>query len=305
MPPKRIPKARSFPRTRHESSDEEDDELNELFRQAYEATTDSVSDLNKNFKELNCGKNNIDCEHIDTVQENNMILCSKCGLQLGSVDEDSIQKLDGYQFKKCQDKSIAKDLEEYNIHPDVIRLADKYYANVTNGVIKRGKLRLGIMFACVFQAYKDLGKPQTADKLQKTFGISRRNVSKGLTYFCLGLPNRSTVEYITARHFIPHVFEKLNLRMDIIDGCYELFNQIENKSSLLNRSNPQSVSKGVVFYYLRKLNNSMDLASYSQKVELSETTITRICNTIDSILTPSQSVSIIETNDTNDKKENS
>jgi transcription initiation factor TFIIIB Brf1 subunit/transcription initiation factor TFIIB len=287
MPPKRIPKARSYPRTRHESSDEDDEELNELFRQAYEAKTvvkeENSKDDNLKLISENSDKN---CSHKETVQEQNMILCNKCGLQLGSVDDEIEVKLDGYQFKKCQDKSIAKDLEEYNLHPDVIRLADKYYNSVTNGVIKRGKLRIGIMFACVFQAYKDLGKPQTADKLQKLFGITRKNVSKGLTYFCLGQPERSTVEYITARHFIPQVFEKLNIRMDIINGCYELFDQIENKSSLLNRSNPQSVSKAVVFYYLRKMNNNMDLTSYSEKVQLSETTINRICNTIDTILTP-------------------
>ena len=66
-----------------------------------------------------------------------------------------------------------------------------------------------------------------------------------------------------------------------------IFKQIENKSSLLNRSNPQSVSKGVVFYYLRKINSNFDLNSYSEKVNLSATTILRICNTIDTILTPS------------------
>ena len=64
----------------------------------------------------------------------------------------------------------------------------------------------------------------------------------------------------------------------------DLYRSIENKSSLLNRSNPQSVSKGVVYYYLRKLDSKFDLKKYSEEIQLSEITITRICNTIDNVL---------------------
>jgi hypothetical protein len=292
MPPKRIPKARSYPRARHESSSEdEDEELNELFRQAYASNESSnkksIIDKQNNTQNNKQSNDDLNCKHIETIKENNLILCINCGLQLSSVDEELDHKLDSIQFKKCPDKGIAKDLEIYNLHPDVIRIADRYYTSVTNGDIKRSNLRKGIMFACVFQAYKELGKPQTPDHLQKIFGITRKNVSKGLTYFCLGIPNRNTEHYITAEHFIPKVIDEiLNLKTELIEGCLELFKQIENKSSLLNRSNPQSVSKGVVFYYLRKINSNFDLNSYSEKVNLSATTILRICNTIDTILTP-------------------
>jgi len=288
MPPKRIPKARSYPRTRHDSSsEEEDEELNNLFQQAFvEAKHNTNNNLDLEINKKNTIKKIDKCNHSETEKENNILICSKCGIQLEDNNGDTTLKLDSIQFKKVPDKGIAKDLEIYNLHPDVIRLADKYYANVTNGDIKRSNLRKGIMFACVFQAYKELGKPQTPDHLQKVFGISRKNVSKGLTYFCLGLPNRNVEQYITAEHFIPKVFEKLNIKTELLEECLELFRLIENKSSLLNRSNPQSVSKGVVFYFLKKINNNFDLHSYSEKVDLSSTTITRICNTIDSILTP-------------------
>jgi hypothetical protein len=287
MPPKRVSKARSYPRTRHDSSsDEEDEELNDLFKQAFvEAKTNEPVKI-KNNLQSKIKENK--CNHTDCIKENNISICTQCGIQLDDDTNNNSVKLDSIQFKKIPDKGIAKDLEIYNLHPDVIRLADKYYASVTNGDIKRSNLRKGIMFACVFQAYKELGKPQTPDHLQKVFGISRKNVSKGLTYFCIGLPNRNVEQYITAEHFIPKVFEKLNIKTELLDDCLSLFKQIENKSSLLNRSNPQSVSKGIVFYFLKKLYNNIDIHSYSEKVELSSTTIIRICNTIDSILTPNQ-----------------
>ena len=50
-----------------------------------------------------------------------------------------------------------------------------------------------------------------SDFSRQVIDISRKNVSKGLTYFCLGQPNRNVEQYITARHFIPQVFEKLNI----------------------------------------------------------------------------------------------
>ena len=283
MPPKIIQKARSFPRARTEVSDDDDSELNELFKQAYE------SDLTK--KKTIVDNNVSDtCEHLDVIQESSFTLCSKCGLQLDQIDDDYDIKLDRIQFKKTHDKGISKDLEIYNLPLEIIRLADKYYTNVTNGDIKRSNLRKGIMFACVFQAYKALGQPQTPDYLQKVFGLTRKNISKGLTYFCLGSSDKSLEKEssisITAEHFIPKIFQKFNIKSEHIDNCLQLFKQVENKSSLLNRSNPQSVSKGIVFYYLRKLNININITSYSEEVDLSITTINRICNTIDSMLKP-------------------
>ena len=283
MPPKIIQKARSFPRSRNDVSDDDDDELNELFKQAYE------SDLT-NKKTIVDNKVLETCDHLDVIQEASFTLCSKCGLQLDQIEDDYDIKLDRIQFKKTHDKGISKDLEIYNLPLEIIRLADKYYTNVTNGDIKRSNLRKGIMFACVFQAYKDLGQPQTPDHLQKVFGLTRKNISKGLTYFCLGSSDKSLeIESsisITAEHFIPKIFQKFNIKSEHIDNCLQLFKQVENKSSLLNRSNPQSVSKGIVFYYLRKLNININITSYSEEVDLSITTINRICNTIDSILKP-------------------
>jgi len=79
MPPKRIPKARSYPRSRHDSSsEEEDEELNELFRQA---EIYSSNDTSNSIKKESNNKQNIDnnCNHNETIKENNLILCVNCG----------------------------------------------------------------------------------------------------------------------------------------------------------------------------------------------------------------------------------
>lgn len=289
MPPKRVIKSRSYPRVRDESSDE-DEELNELFRQAYAASKDEESSVSKHKKtpDEELIEELEKCKHIETVKNNNMILCLQCGHQMAELDDNSSSMQDSsrIQHRKVPDKGIVKDLEYYNFPSDVVHLADKFYNMVTNGDIKRSNLRKGIMFACVFYAYKELGKPQTPDHLRVIFDITRKNVSKGLTYFCLGCPKRNMDHYISAAHFIPQIFKQFDIKEEHIQQCLQLFQTIENKSSLLNRANPQSVSKGVVFYYLRKMNTDIDISAYSKEVCLSEVTINRICNTIDSILTP-------------------
>lgn len=288
MPPKRNIKSRSYPRIRDESSDD-DEELNELFRQAFAASKEEqTKDTNKKTAEDELIEELEKCKHTETVKNNSVILCLQCGNQIGDIDDHSTSMQDSarIQHRKVPDKGITKDLEYYNFPTDVVHLADKFYNMVTNGDIKRSNLRKGIMFACVFYAYKEMGKPQTPDHLREIFDITRKNVSKGLTYFCLGCPKRSMEHYISAAHFIPQIFKQFDIKEEHVQQCLQLFQTIENKSSLLNRANPQSVSKGVVFYYLRKMNTDIDTSAYSKEVCLSEVTINRICNTIDSILTP-------------------
>lgn len=189
------------------------------------------------------------------------------------------------QFRKIAEKGIRNDLLKLNIAPEVIEIADSYYEEVTKGEIKRSNLRKGIMFACVFQAYKDLNKHQTPDYLQKLFKITRRTMSKGLTYFYPRSTKRSGDNgYITAEHFIPRVMETFNVKQEHIDAALKLYDQIKDKTTLFNSSNPQSVSSGLVYYYFKKINVDIPGKDFGKVVGLSDVTIVRIASRIDEIL---------------------
>jgi transcription initiation factor TFIIIB Brf1 subunit/transcription initiation factor TFIIB len=189
------------------------------------------------------------------------------------------------QYRKTVEKGIRTDLTKLGIAPEVIDLADQYYFDVTKGEIKRSNLRKGIMFACVFQAYKDLGKHQTPDYLQNLFKISRRVMSKGLTYFYPRSNKRSGDNgYITAEHFIPRIMETFNCKQEHIQAALRLYSQVKDKTTLFNSSNPQSVSSGLVYYYFKKINADIPGNTFGKAVGLSEITITRIASRIDEIL---------------------
>ena len=189
------------------------------------------------------------------------------------------------QFKRTAEKGIRTDLSKLGIAPDVIELADQYYYEVTKGEIKRSNLRKGIMFACVFQAYKDLNRHQTPDYLQNLFKITRRVMSKGLTYFYPRSQKRSGDNgYITPEHFIPRVMETFHVNDEHVQAALQLYQQIKDKTTLFNSSNPQSVSCGLVYYYFKKINFPIPGGAFGKAVGLSEITVTRIASRIDEIL---------------------
>ena len=268
-------KSQSFPKSKLE---EDDCEIEELFNNI------KINDKNS-------------CIHEETVYDSNIQICVNCGLKIsedfyfnpewryyGDNDNKNSSDPNRCQYRKIPDKGIKKDLEKIGFPSNVINIADTLYIQITNGDIKRSNLRKGIMFACVFQAYKDLSNPQTPDSLKKKFdNITKKNISKGLTYFCL----RSEIkkkEYITAEHFIPKICENFNIKDEHIHNLLQLYKKIESKSSILNRSNPQSVSSALVFYYLKKLNVDISAFEFGEFVKLSEVTILNKANEIDEIL---------------------
>ncbi len=206
----------------------------------------------------------------------------------GNIDDENGKSSQDHlrcQYRKMAEKGIRSDLTKLGIAPEVIDLADTYYFEVTKGEIKRSNLRKGIMFACVFQAYKDLGKHQTPDYLMNLFKISRRVMSKGLTYFYPRSNKRSGDNgYITAEHFIPRIMETFNCKQEHIQAALKLYSQVKDKTTLFNSSNPQSVSSGLVYYYFKKINADIPGSTFGKAVGLSEITITKIASRIDEIL---------------------
>ncbi len=274
-------KAHSYPKTVKDQQQDEIDELLELASSALEKLAEKDIDI---------------CTHKEKEYINGQEVCCECGLHLDDiVDEDQEWRYYGsndnknhsdpsrVQYRKTHDKGIRKDLEKLQFPQQVINISDKYYNEITNGEIKRGNLRKGIIFACLYEAYKDLGKHQTPEQLQKILCITKKDMSKGLTYFNVRKPKREK-KYITAAHFIPKICERFNCKQEIVDEVLELYNMIKS-SHQLNHSYPQSVACGCIFYVFRKRDKDISASEFGKKVELSEITVMKKANEIDEVLT--------------------
>ena len=64
----------------------------------------------------------------------------------------------------------------------------------------------------------------------------------------------------------------------------KLYEQIKNKSSRLNRSRPQSVGAGLVYFWIRSKQKDITLKQFTKKVSLSELTINKIANEIADVI---------------------
>lgn len=237
-----------------------------------------------------------ECKHSETTIEDGRNICTQCGEHL-TLEYDQEQEWRYYgehdnkhaddpsrcQYRKSPEKGIRKDLEKFNLPVQIINLADELYFEVTKGEIKRSNLRKGIMFACVFEAYKELKNPKTPEELQTMFNLDRKNMSKGITYFTLRTPNRQRY-YITAEHFIPKILNMLKINDEHIQNVLGLYKEFEKRSSSVNHSNPQSISSGLVYYYLKKITADITAAKFGKIVGLSEITISRIANEIEDTL---------------------
>jgi transcription initiation factor TFIIIB Brf1 subunit/transcription initiation factor TFIIB len=238
------------------------------------------------------------CKHSETINENGVDICINCGDALYNKisheaeyrfygDNDNQHSFDPSRVQRIrnQDKGIKKDLEKLGLSQEIISIADKHYAKVTNGEIRRGDIRKGIIFACVFQAYKDINNPKTPEQLKDVFNIDRKNISQGINYFKMRMPKEDLkVQYITAEHFIPQILGKFNIKNEHTTNILEIYKYLERKSNVIDKRNPQSVSCGLVYYYLRRLNVDITPAKFGELVGLSAITITNITNEIEEIM---------------------
>ena len=278
----------SYPRSSAENIqttlDSQQDTIDTLHRQLYAVKRQRTSPTNQ------------ECAHTETEVVNGVIECMDCGMHLEDImdqeqewryyrDSDNKNNNDPSrcQFRKTPDKGIRKDLEKLNFPPNVINIADQYYTEVTQGEIKRGDLRKGIMFACVFEAYKDINKHQMPDALCKLFCIDKQNGSRGLNYFMRRKPKKER-NYVTAANFIPKYCEKFGFTEESLQEVLELYNQLKLRSPKIDHSYPQSVACGCVYYVLKRKNIEISGEQFGTICNISSITVVKKSNEIEEIM---------------------
>lgn len=239
------------------------------------------------------------CSHTETIDEGGTITCTECGEELkrnvmhekewryyGSTDTKRSGDPNRVQARKSDDKSIFKDVETMRFSSKVVSDANDLYTLVTKGHIYRGKTRKAIIFACIFQAYKTNNNPQPYDQLINMFSITKKAGLGGIKHVGLNAPKDSKMHtmYITPVNLMEDIMMKFNATEAQKDEVKMLYESIKNRSSILNRSRPQSVAAGVIYYWIDKNGININLKDFAQKADLSELTITKISKEIQIVL---------------------
>lgn len=276
----------------------------DLFNQAleeYKKMKISDGDLDNVSSEVSSPReiNDASCLHENIISEKGVSVCVDCGEEIsqrithdkewryyGQGDSKHSSDPNRVQMRKIEERSIFRDVENLGFSESIIAKANKIYAQVTEGKIFRGNHRKAIVFACVFHAYKMSGKPQSHERLIQIFNLSRKTGLRGLKYVNLYAPKDSKIRttYITAKNLIDEIMEKFSATQEQKQEVTNLYEKIKNKSSRLNRSRPQSVASGLVFYWICMRGKEISLKDFAKKVILSELTINRIAKEIAEVL---------------------
>lgn len=267
------------------------------------STEDPFLELNKILKESlpleRLEKTVKICPHNNVVVDGNNNICEDCGEVLekdlnyekewryyGMMDTRHTSDPNRCNVRKSEDKTIYKDVEKMGFSDKIITCANNLYEQVTNHRIYRGNTRKGIIFACIFHAYKLNNNPQSCETLIEVFNIDRKIGLRGLKFVNLNAPKDCNFRnyQITTEHLIQETMAKFHATPSHIEEALVIYSLVKGKSSLLNRSRPQSVASGLVRYYIQQKNSEISMEYFRTKINLSELTITRIVKEIKRLL---------------------
>jgi transcription initiation factor TFIIIB Brf1 subunit/transcription initiation factor TFIIB len=257
----------------------------------------SFSSFSKESKESDFEDDESNCSHRNVVNEMGTMLCSDCGLELSKVmsyekdwryygTDDTRKNSDPNRchIRKMEDKSIFKDVENHGFSEKIVTMANDIYTQVTKGKIFRGNSRKAIIFGCILNSVKCNGKSYTCENLREIFQLDRKLILKGLKYVNLNAPKESQIRSKsgTSNELVEECMQKFDMSEEDKKEIYEIYQKIKNKSSMINRSRPQSVTSSLIYYYICKKRgfNNVNIKDFVKKVNLSELTINKISKEI-------------------------
>ena len=243
-----------------------------------------------------------ECEHNDIINDNGIVSCTDCGMEVSKIvsyekdwryygSDDTRKNSDPNRchIRKIEDKSIFKDVETFGFSDKIVNLANDIYFQVTKGKIYRGNSRKAIIFGCIFHSVKINGKMYSCESLRNIFKLDKKIILKGLKHVNLNSPKNGTIvnRYITPIELVhEYIIKFAHTEEDkILIG--DIYDKIKNKSSVINRSRPQSVASSLIYYHFSKKfgSNNFSIKEFIKKVKLSELTINKISKEISRILT--------------------
>lgn len=229
------------------------------------------------------------CPHEQLIYENGVDLCVACGREMGekvsfskSYNVTTTKKEQTFERVKKQ-KNIYNDVANIDLSDHIKDLANDIYVRACKDHVHRGAYRRAIIFASVFTAYKMDNNPQSCDRLLSYFKIKRRDALKGLKFVSEHVGN-VPLSYITPQDIIKEYMKRFRATSAQIDEVLEMYSIIEGKSSTLNRSRPQSVAAGMIYYYSHETGSKLQMKNFLTKINISELTVQKICKEIKRVM---------------------
>ena len=251
-----------------------------------------------------------ECNHLYILTDGKNEICQICGSEKQNplslekewryFGDSSKKDPSRCNLRKSNTKlPLTSQCEKVNIKSGkVVNDANQYYLDVTKGKIYRGKKRISIIYACVYYSLKANNSSYSPDKLLQIFEIDRTTALRGLKFVKTNLSQKENQLLMVKTNqpcldentneteiekLLKEIMEDLNATESQIQEIKLIYKYLCGKSSLLNRSRPQSFATGLVKYYILKRNPSF-VFEIKYNVKLSNLTLKRIMNEIETIM---------------------
>ena len=173
----------------------------------------------------------------------------------------------------------VKEIQQLNIPQEVkIRAQDIYHQFFTKKV-HRKSCRIGIIFACIYQSFKDMKDVKEPQYIGDLIHANQKEMRKGMKFYYMNNPERSYT--ITAMDLVPHVLEKSKTFISNHDEISTIYDYVKERSEMISRSNPYSIACALVYYTLVKSNQVFDKDHFCEQVGRCPMTISKIYKEIE------------------------
>ena len=188
------------------------------------------------------------CKHLDTIQKKHKTICTVCGkvtIETGKDNKEWMNHGMSYHGKnsrvhvrKMKEKSIYKDVKDFNFDKEIVQIANDTYNNITKDKIFRGRSRKSIIYACITYAYRMKNLKMNKQKVLQLFQINKKSGLGGIRYLNMNIDEASKKQLSHQKHLSPvniiqNVMTMFDATQSDIKEVEELYTQIRNKSSKL------------------------------------------------------------------------
>ena len=238
-------------------------------------------------------KEDVVCEHKVVMDSGDFQVCTECGdtKEIFSYDpewryygvQDNRSSKDPSRCKyssNTSSRTIKKALELRKISDAMVESTIKKYETVVGKKTMRGEKRNGIIAICLWVSLREIGDFRTVTEVGALFDLERKNLYKGLQTYSQAFPKDRTIT-VTPHDLLTRTIKLAEIQDSYTEPLKKMCLQLENKSQMLGRSNPQSVAAAIVWLYLClnpevKAEHHLSKTLYAKRVSLSEITISKL-----------------------------
>jgi len=236
-----------------------------------------------------------ECQHDDYFEDEGISVCKYCGCEVNVLDfepewryygaSDNRTSKDPSRCHRSKENSrggIDKVFQDVrlNLQQSIKKKVELRYNSIVNGTTVRGKGRKGIVAACLLYVFRDEGDVRTADEVRALFGLTKQQMSDGLTRYHETFPADRT-KHITPSQLVRRIMQLTGVELRHYQKILRIAKCLQDTDYTLNHSSPQSVASAIVYLYLclhREYKTSLGLSksSFAHKAGLSDITITKL-----------------------------